>query len=414
MLRRIRRGILVVILAALVLAAGGEHPRPGPLDLAIAPYRYSQVWWALSHLSDKWVHKLADSLPWTSRPGREERVAQVQEFFNLGQQLRVLERRLQASTTSGPTAEAQAARRETGRVQQRRIKLQADVEEAVESEISAVLAQEGLAFWAGLTFPPVDAVFAGSPHVLVLSPRHRIERQQTILLLPEITNEEKGRIEDTVLQKQNLSALVEGTGGVAVYPSVVSDSGTLRDALVAVAHEWLHHWFFLRPLGQNFWSNSDMITLNETAATLASKEIGHRALQAMTGQTGNQEPAPSMADTPSAFDFNAEMRQTRLRVEELLAQGRIEEAEAYMEERRQFIVAHGYRIRKINQAFFAFHGTYATSPASISPIAGQLRQLRERSKSLGDFLKTVARFGSYQEFLDYLAATGAAPAPPGG
>jgi hypothetical protein len=157
-----------------------------------------------------------------------------------------------------------------------------------------------------------------------------------------------------------------------------------------------------------------MITLNETAATLASKEIGDRALQAMTGQTGSQEPAPSMADTPSAFDFNAEMRQTRLRVEELLAQGKIEEAEAYMEERRQVIVAHGYLIRKINQAFFAFHGTYATSPASISPIAGQLQQLRERSKSLGDFLRTVARFGSYQEFLDYLAATGAVPAPAGG
>jgi hypothetical protein len=84
-----------------------------------------------------------------------------------------------------------------------------------------------------------------------------------------------------------------------------------------------------------------------------------------------------------------------------------------MEERRQSIVAHGYLIRKINQAFFAFHGTYAASPASISPVAGQLQQLREGSKSLGDFLRTVARFGSYQEFLDYLTVTGAGPAPAG-
>jgi hypothetical protein len=413
MFKRTRQVMVGFALAVLVLVAGGEHHRPDPLDLAIAPYRYSQVRWTLGHLPDKWVNKLADSLPWASRQDREERVAQAQEFFNLGQQLRALERRLQVSITSGPHAEAQAARRETGQVQQQRLKLQPGVEEAIESEIGAVLAQEGLTFWAGLTFPPVDAVFAGSPHVLVSSPRHRIERQQTILLLPKITNEEKERIEALVLQKQNLSALVEGTGGVATYPSVVSDSGTLRDALVAVAHEWLHHWFFFRPLGQSFWSSSDMMTLNETAATLASREIGHRALQGMTAQTGNQEPVPVIADNPNSFDFNAEMRQTRSRVEELLAQGRIEGAEAYMEERRQFIVAQGYLIRKINQAFFAFHGTYATSPASISPIAGQLQELRARSKSLGDFLRTVARFGSYQEFLDYLAATETVPAPAG-
>lgn len=415
MLKRIRRGLSVVLLAVLVLGAGGQHHRPGPLDLAISPYRYSQVQWMLGHLSDKWVHKLAVSLPWTSRPGHEERAGQAREFFNSGQQLRALERPPQVSITSGPHtgAQAQTARWETRLLKERRLKLQPEVEEAIESGISAVLVQEGLAFWAGLLFPPVDAVIAGSPHVLVLSPRHRIERQLTVLLLPEITNEEKERIEDLVFQQQNLAALVEETGGVATYPSVVADSSALRDTVVAVAHEWLHQWFFFRPLGQNFWNSFDMITLNETAATLASEEIGHRALQHMTGQTENREPVPSVAASPGAFDYNSEMRKTRLQVEELLAQGRIEDAEAYMEERRQVMVAHGYRIRKINQAFFAFHGTYATSPASISPIAGQLQQLREGSKSLGDFLKTVARFDSYQEFVNYLAATGTVPPPAG-
>ena len=73
-----------------------------------------------------------------------------------------------------------------------------------------------------------------------------------------------------------------------------------------------------------------------------------------------------------------------------------------MEERRQLMVANGHFIRKINQAFFAFHGSYATSAASISPIDGQLEQLRSRSDTLEDFLKRVAGFGSYQEFLEYL------------
>ncbi len=79
-----------------------------------------------------------------------------------------------------------------------------------------------------------------------------------------------------------------------------------------------------------------------------------------------------------------------------------EEAEAYLEVRRQFLAANGRPIRKIIQAFLAFHGSYAASPASVSPINEQLQELRRRSDSLEDFLKLVASFGSIQEFTDYL------------
>ena len=103
-----------------------------------------------------------------------------------------------------------------------------------------------------------------------------------------------------------------------------------------------------------------------------------------------------------AFDFNAEMRETRLRAEKLLAAGKIEEAEAYMEERRQLLVENRFFIRKINQAFFAFHGSYATSAASVSPVDDQLRTLQDRTESLADFIKTVAQFGSYEGFLGHI------------
>ena len=150
-------------------------------------------------------------------------------------------------------------------------------------------------------------------------------------------------------------------------------------------------------------------TLNETAATLGGEEIGDRVYTALTGEKVDRSPPPA-GDGSAAnaafdfFDFNEEMRETRLRAEELLSEGKIEEAEAYMEERRRFLVSHGYFIRKINQAYFAFHGSYATSAASVSPIADQLRELRRRSDSPEEFLRTVAGFGSYREFLDYLEA----------
>ncbi|MCH8947869.1 MAG: hypothetical protein IH789_09630, partial [Acidobacteria bacterium] len=183
------------------------------------------------------------------------------------------------------------------------------------------------------------------------------------LLGPGIGAEERDRIEDLLVVEENLAALVEDTGGVAAYPSVVSDSSSLHHAVVIAAHEWLHHWFFLNPLGQHFWDSSNMTTLNETAATIGGRIIGDRAFTAMTGEVVNREPSTEPPD-PGSFDFNGEMRETRLTAEGLLAEGKIEEAESYMDERRQFLDDNGYFVRKINQAYFAFFGSYATGAAT--------------------------------------------------
>ena len=107
------------------------------------------------------------------------------------------------------------------------------------------------------------------------------------------------------------------------------------------------------------------------------------------------------------------MRETRLRVDELLAEGRIEDAEAYMEERRRLFADNGFQIRKLNQAYFAFHGTYAASPASVSPIGGEVQRLRDTSDSLGDFIRAMASFGSYQEFQEHLRTLSESNAPKG-
>jgi hypothetical protein len=76
-------------------------------------------------------------------------------------------------------------------------------------------------------------------------------------------------------------------------------------------------------------------------------------------------------------------------VDELLRQGYVKEAEAFMEARRQTFVRQGYPLRVLNQAYFAFHGSYATGAASTDPIGPKLRQLREQSSSLREFLRAV-------------------------
>jgi hypothetical protein len=98
-----------------------------------------------------------------------------------------------------------------------------------------------------------------------------------------------------------------------------------------------------------------------------------------------------------AFDFVTEMRETRLVVDELLALGYVKAAESYMETRRQQFVENGYPLRVLNQAYFAFHGSYGTGAASTSPVGPKLQQLRAQSQDLRTFLETVRWFTSVRD-----------------
>ena len=437
--RRIRRGLLAFFLTLLILSAACEDFRPSTIDLAVASHRYSILTWELGNLPDKWLRKLGNLWPGRAGLPREERVTQAREFFALGQDLGQLKYQLRLAqavkppagespseaadeaTSKGPSDGPQEALSQaqdlTGQIEEieeieeRRQALRPQVEALIEGELAAVLTREGITAPWGVPFPPVDAVFGGPPSLLVVSPRDRIYRQHGILLLPGLDDQVREGIEERLFRSENLSALVENTGGLAVYPSVVLDTAGMNYALTVTAHEWLHHWLFFQPLGRNLFKSPELLTLNETTASIAGEELGDLTFTALTGEVVNRAPAAAPAESesesksepdPGRFDFTNEMRQTRRRVEKLLVEGKIEEAEAYMEERRQNFLANGYNIRKINQAYFAFHGSYATGPGSVSPIGEQLRELRRRSDSVSHFLETVSQFTSYQQFLEYL------------
>ncbi len=57
---------------------------------------------------------------------------------------------------------------------------------------------------------------------------------------------------------------------------------------------------------------------------------------------------------------------------------------------------HGYQIRKLNQAYFAFYGAYndigggAGGQAGSDPVGPAVAALRAKSATLGDFLNRVA------------------------
>jgi hypothetical protein len=188
---------------------------------------------------------------------------------------------------------------------------------------------------------------------------------------------------------------------------MLTDEASLSWILYTVAHEWLHTYMAFHPLGWHMFDSPQMDTINETVATIVGEEVGAEVGWRYYG-IPQPKPQPLPESTaklpppdPNKFDFRLEMRRTRLKVDELLKEGKIEEAEAYMEARRKLFVEHGYYIRKLNQAYFAFHGTYATTGASTDPIGPKLRELRSLTPDLATFIHQVQRI-SKPEDLDAL------------
>jgi hypothetical protein len=68
------------------------------------------------------------------------------------------------------------------------------------------------------------------------------------------------------------------------------------------------------------------------------------------------------------------------------------------------LVSKGYNVRKLNQAYFAWHGTYADEAASVSPIGIELRQLRNQFDSIKEFLDVVSVITSRQDLKEKIAA----------
>ncbi len=287
-------------------------------------------------------------------------------------------------------------------------RLQPLAEGILEEQIAAVLADQGITL-GGRTFPPVKLHFTPLPAMLVISPRDRIEAIRFFPLEHGLDIPERVEIESAVEQALNVSSLVTNIGGLAAYPSMMLESSSFNWVIDTGAHEWTHHYLTLHPLGVLYDTDPQLRTMNETVASIVGREVGAEVVRRYYPEFVPPPPPPAPAEPaptpePPSFDFRAEMRKTRLHVDGLLAQGRIEDAEAYMEARRQLFWENGYRIRRLNQAYFSFHGAYADQPGSqgADPVGPAVVALRTQSASLQDFLRTVAPLTSFAELEEIL------------
>jgi hypothetical protein len=385
-------GLILVLLFNTGCFAGNDFNHQ--LDSVVKPYRFSIARWEF----DTYFTRIKNIF------SKQEKITRTDteitnSYIALGNQINDLKSSI--NDTNRTTVQA---RIDTLRQQQNSIT--PAVENIIKRQTTQVLKDMGIyepwykyIKWK-FTFPPPDFKLEPPPHLLVISPRDKIERQQDDTLVNNLGVNEMTTIEDGV-DKLNVSALVVDLGGIGTYPNIVSSDSGFEYIIETCAHEWTHAYLAFTPLGFRYLLHvagiknyDDIATMNESTADIIGKEVGAAVLKKYYPQfkTGTQTAQQvSLASTVApVFDFNKEMRAVRQQVDAYLAAGQIGTAEQYMQQKRDYFNANGYYIRKLNQAYFAFYGTYADSPAYENPIGTKIIQLRAKEPSLQKFLNTVS------------------------
>ncbi len=393
---------LILLLVAFIAGLLTLAPRSGlegKIAPIVKPFSFSISAWEVRTLA-------LQEIPGIFHRENTSDVGPVIEYFTNNIRVRQLEAEM-AQSAGGAPVNAAAAQSQLDSLRGRQKALSERVEATIEKQITDTLRAQGIYNPSGhlaISFPPVNFEMERPPDMLIVSPRDRIVSINGATLQPDIPAAQAESIEAKV-DRFNVSSLVTPIGGLgATFPTFVADDMDLRSTIDAAAHEWTHQYLAFRPLGSRYVldvigidQNRDIRSMNETLADLIGNEIGGMVydkyykpeLAANSGQQtggGKQQSADSTQESKPPFDFNAAMRAIRQQVDLLLSQGKVDEAETYMNERRDYLASHGYYIRKLNQAYFAFYGSYTDSPTSVDPIGVEMRQLRSDSTSIRQFL----------------------------
>jgi hypothetical protein len=368
-----------------------------------SPYDFNYVRWVLEAL----ILKGGESgLDVTSHLPENVQHTVVMEYFRLARQLDIVEWSIEQiyadPAIANPEEVSADEMQERDDLQTILGQMAPFVEEILEYQVRCVLVAEGLDM-GGQNLPPVLYHISPVPKALILSPRDSISQDANISLLADMSLEDIANLESEVENDLGVSALVVEIGGVGVYPTMVMRSSNLTWVVQTIAHEWTHNYLSLHPLGINYGKNGELRTMNETTAAIVGEEVSRLVIERYYPElavSATKVLAMSGSLQEKPFDFNAEMHQTRITVDNLLNQGRINAAESYMEARRQTFWENGYLIRKLNQAYFAFYGAYADTSqgaAGEDPVGPAVRTLRLQSGSLSAFVKEIAWMNSFAD-----------------
>jgi hypothetical protein len=423
--RRLRRiAMLVIFSLAVPSLLGGSSLPPGDQGARVRaftrPIEFDFVDWTLAALSSK-ISQLALGADRYLPPQNQSQI--VLDYLDLVREIQTLEGQVTSIYADpevvDPTQAAAATRDQLDTLYVRQSRLAPLAETILQDQLQIILAESDFTL-GGQPVPPILYHTTPPPLALIVSPRAVIRQDEHIAINPDLSTEEQENLEAQVEGALDVSSLVVPVGGIGLYPTMVMETSDINFLAEVVAHEWTHNFLTLRPLGMLYFKNPQLTTINETVANITGKELGRQLVARFypdflppppappsppTGQDGEQPAQPG----PPRFNFRAEMGETRRTVDALLAGGKVEEAEAYMEARRQVFWENGYRLRKINQAYFAFYGAYADQPGGASgadPVGQAVRSFRAQSSTLAEFVKRVSWVTSFESLNELVKGGG--------
>ena len=393
-LRKIFLSVLILILFSI---PSSKLPLD-PIEKITLDYSFSLINWEIKNIFPKWIY-LAKIYIKNDKSDPSQTITLLQKYLSLTKEKNLYQHQLEIENLSQTQRNVVKNNLKTTIAEMQNLK--PIVEELCERAMTKTIKLNGLKTNLDIIFPPVDISLEPPPLILVISPRDKIQIEKSVFLSPDLLNAKKNSLENEILQKNNKSAYISNLSGLSTYPTLISNEYNSLEIFSTTAHEWLHLYWFFRPLGQNIFNSNEMRTLNETAADIAGRELGLQTY--MNLNIKSDFPVKSNPSTSNKYpQFTKHMRETRTEVENMLKNNKIQEAEKYMKKRWWELSLAGYNLRKINQAYFALYGIYAESAGSISPIGDQLREFRALVPSTGDFVKEISQISSYSEFLEEL------------
>jgi hypothetical protein len=428
-LRRVLRLLRYSLLFLFILVFLGNSTLPAytlwyRVANIVSDYQFDYLGWELGALGAKTSQALWGVHPFMTEADRSDF---VRRYFADLQRARQLDARIDVlyadPTILAPEETARDLRAERDQLRTSLSERQSAAEAILEGQVATILVKEGFGT-AGQLLPPIAMRFTRVPNLVVVSPRDKIEMQVSINV-DALPVERQIALEQAIEEQLDVSALIVPLGGIALYPAMILETDNLPYAIETFAHEWLHHYLFLFPLGLTYDFTGEARIINETSADVFGKVIWPKVVTRYYPEyipmiPAEPFPAPptpfervlrylsdwlnSLNLHPVGFDFGAEMNETRVTVDELLASGRVEEAEAYMEERRHLFAENGYLIRRLNQAYFAFYGGYQGGAVpgigGEDPIGPAVREIYTRSDSILDFVLALRGITTREELVE--------------
>ncbi|MDX1437907.1 MAG: hypothetical protein R3335_13935, partial [Anaerolineales bacterium] len=312
--------ILIPLAAAMFVVLGGSAVPPNSQNSRVRaitrPIEFDFADWTLEALADK----IRDFSLSSVRYFPEERQSRfVLDYLALVGEIRELESRISLvysdPEVEDPDAASREIRAELADKEAQRAQLEPVAESILQSQLLTVLADEEFTV-GGQALPPILYRTSPPPLALIVSPRDAIRRDHHLTIDPNLNLDEREELEAEIDETLDVSSLSVPVGGVGIYPTLIVESSDINRLAEVVAHEWIHNFLTLRPLGALYFDRPELSTINETVASIAGTELSRLLVARYYPEhlpPPPQPPAEPASDTtpqepdPPAFDFYREM-----------------------------------------------------------------------------------------------------------